>query len=232
MMPVVLLPGMLGDSALWTELIEALVANGRQDLKIHCLRIDTERSVTDAAHAILAAAPDRFALAGHSLGGILALEVVRQAPTRVDRLALISSSAAGPSVAQRTAWAGLGTRVRSGQFEAVVSELTDSMLPAHRRGDRSLVLRSTQMAVSVGPEGILRQLDIQASRPEFFDTLPAIDVPTLVVSGALDLVAPVDRQLELAAGIRSSRHVILEHCGHLAPLEHPAALARELSAWL
>ena len=232
MMPLVLLPGMLGNRSLWSEAIDVMSSHKRQRPVTHHVRTDQERSVTNAAHAILAHAPERFALAGHSLGGILALEVVRQAPTRVDRLALISSSAAGPSHAQRSAWAELSRRVRAGQFEAVVAELACSMLPTSRQADRSLLTHSSQMAISVGPEGMLRQLDIQANRPEYFDTLAAIDVPTLIVSGDLDRVAPVARQDELVAGIRDSRHVIMKRCGHLPPLEQPDALARELSVWL
>ena len=99
--PLVLLPGMLGSARVFAD----VVADPRTTISCRPLRIDLDETVTDAAESVLAAAPPRFALAGHSLGGIVALEVWRRAPQRVTRLALLNSSARPPSDDQLDAWA-------------------------------------------------------------------------------------------------------------------------------
>jgi pimeloyl-ACP methyl ester carboxylesterase len=184
------------------------------------------------AAGVLVTAPERFALAAHSLGAIVALEVVRQAPGRVTRLALLNASARPASEAQLASWSAMRERVEAGDFEGVVRDFAPANLPEARRDDARLVARIEAMAGAVGPRGLLRQLSAQATRPDSRPSLAGIRAPTLVVTGAEDAVCPPGLQEELAAGIPGARHVTIDGAGHMAALEDPAAVAAALEEWL
>ena len=184
--PLVLLPGMLGDASLWDEVAPALTDVAH----VRMARIDLDDSIAGMAATVLAAAPERFALAGHSLGAIVALEIIRQAPRRVTRLALLNASARPADDAQLKMWAGMRDR----EFATVVHAFAE----ANAR-DGTLE-RVEAMAHAVGPRGMRRQLAAQATRPDSRPALPDIVVPTLVLTGAEDRICPRPLQEELAAG--------------------------------
>jgi pimeloyl-ACP methyl ester carboxylesterase len=210
--PVVLLSGMLGDERLWDD-----VAAGIADLaRPWPARIDLDDSVSEMALSVLAAAPPRFALAGHSLGAIVALDIVRRAPERVIRLALLNASARGPSAEQITAWAQARTRTDNGEFDDVADRLA----------------RNARMAATVGPEGFRRQLAAQATRPESRPSLAAIGVPVVVVSGEDDAICPPALQRELVELCPPAELASIPGCGHMAPLEDPDAVIQILRRWL
>ncbi len=225
--PLVMLPGMLGDSTVWDAVAEQLA-----DLvQPWPARIDLEDSVEEAAQAVLAEAPARFALVGHSLGAIVALEIVRTAPRRVSRVALVNASGRGASPEQLATWAGWRGRTRAGEFDAVAAELARLTLPASRRGDAELVAAGERMAARVGGEGFLRQLAAQSTRPQSLDRLAEIDVPVLVVAGALDQVCPPALQQELVDHCPRAWLETVEGAGHMLPLEAPGELAARLRTW-
>ena len=214
--PLVLLSGMLGDATLWDEVAPALTEHAA----VRFARIDLDDAVADMAAGVLACAPERFALAGHSLGAIVALEVVRQAPERVTRLALLNASARPANDAQLEAWAAM----RDGEFGAVTQQF------ALANGGPQHTVEA--MAHAVGPQGLRRQLAAQAARPDSRPSLGAIKVPTLVLTGAQDGICPPELQEELVAGIPDARHAVIEGAGHMAPLDAPAAVAAHLQNWL
>lgn len=225
--PVVLLPGMLETADLWDGVAPALAAVA----PVRLGRIDLDASVEEMAESVLVATPGRFALAGHSLGAIVALEVVRRAPERVTRLALLNSSALAPTEAQLSDWKALATDAREGSFSALVSRYARGILPAHRQDDRRLLARVEAMARSCGPRVLLRQLAAQSARVDARPGLSAITVPTLVISGARDEVCPPARQQELAAAIPGARLEALADVGHLSPFEAPERVSELLAAW-
>ena len=226
--PLVLLPGMLGSARVFADVVSDLA----DTISCRPLRIDLDESVTDAAESVLAAAPPRFALAGHSLGGIVALEVYRRAPHRVTRLALLNSSARPPSDAQLQAWAELRARTEGGAFAEVVADQATTNVGDPGAGRPELVTRWIEIAGDVGGEGLLRQLSVQASRPDARTHVGDIAVPTLVLSGSADTVCPPEIQAELAAAIPGAVHVTIVGAGHMSPLDHPAAVADALRDWL
>ena len=223
--PAVLLSGMLGDETLWDDVAAAL-----PDVDLRCARIDLDDTVQEMARSVLADSPGRFALAGHSLGAIVALEVARQAPERVTRLALVNASGRAASPAQQAIWGDLAGRVTNGEFASVADEQALAGLPENKRD--ALGTRSRAMADTVRAEGLLRQLAAQQVRPDGLVTAAALGVPVLVVGGALDDVCPPDRQRELAEAFADADLVVLEGAGHLVPLEAPAELAQHLRRWL
>ena len=226
--PLVLLSGMLGDGTLWDGVMSAV----NDVVAVRTSRIDLDDSVAEMAESVLAESPEFFALAGHSLGGIVALEIVRRAPERVTRLALLNVSGRAGSEEQQAYWSGLAARVEAGDFTAVADELVVQTLPASRRGEVDLIDWGRRMAACVGPGGLYRQLVAQQTRPESLPSLSGIRVPTLVVSGELDTTCPPQLQEELVTGIPLAKHVVLDGVGHMAPLEAPAAVARVLLDWL
>jgi pimeloyl-ACP methyl ester carboxylesterase len=227
-LPLVLLPGMLGSARVFADVVPAL----GDAVRCRPLRIDLDETVADAAESVLAAAPARFALAGHSLGGIVALAMCRLAPQRIARLALLNSSARPPSAEQLAAWAQLRQRTENGQFEAVVAEQAEANIGDQQPGRDRLVRRWSDIAADVGPEGLLRQLSMQASREDSRTWLEHIDVPTLVLSGAADRVCPPELQAEIVAAVPDATHVTIDGAGHMAVLDHPAEVAAALWRWL
>ncbi len=216
---------MLGDASVWED-----VAAGLIDVAVPQVeRIDLDDSVAEMASTVLAAAPHRFALAGHSLGAIVALEIVRQAPERVTRLALLNTGAHAPSPEQQQTWAALLDRIDDG-FDGIAGQLAAETLPAGRRAD--LLARNEKMAYSIGPDGLRRQLVAQLGRTSYLDEVGGYRVPVLILTGGLDDVSPAERQEELYRSCPQADHVIIADTGHMSPLERPAEVAAALRAWL
>ncbi|MDN5768311.1 MAG: alpha/beta hydrolase [Humibacillus sp.] len=224
---LVLLSGMLGDESLWRGVLQRLDPL----TKPLCLRSDSGATVGAVAAAVLDAAPPSFALAGHSFGGIVALEVQRLAPHRVARLALLSASGRPGSTAQKEGWSTLRERTLAGEFSTVVEELAILTLPQHHRTPE-LVAQGVAMSHVVGASGLLRQLAAQGDRPDSLPRLAGIDVPTAVVIGELDEVCPPDLQHEVARTIPGAVTHIISGAGHMSPLEAPDQVAQVLRTWL
>ncbi len=223
--PLVLLAGMLGDASLWDEI--ALACN---DIVRPCpIRIDLDSSIAELATSVLAQAPVQFVLAGHSLGGIVALEVQRRAPQRVLGLILLNSSGLAPTETQRAAWSAWRDRTAAGEFDEIVSELGRATLAVE---NLSLLERNTRMAATIGPDGFHRQLAAQSTRTDSVTRLAEISVPVLVFSGDQDEICPPARQRELVEACPGARLVEIAGAGHMLPLEAPAAVASELRGWL
>ena len=223
--PLVLLPGMLGTAELWDEIASRLA----DVTPIRFGRIDLDESVEEMAASVLASAPPRFALGGHSLGGIVALAVTRLAPERVTHLAVLNASARPPSDAQKAAWLALEERVATGDFMGLCEAFARQNLASSRPDDEGLHARVEGMALSIGSDGLLRQLSAQRGRGDARPSLGAIGCPTLVVSGALDDISSAELQQELADAIPRSQLETIGGCGHMSPLEAPERVAEFLT---
>lgn len=227
--PLILIPGVLCAGELWRDQVEGL-----GDIA------DPMVSMAHAAHpnipaiaaAILAAAPPRFALAGLSMGGYVAFEVMRQAPGRVSRLALLDTSARTDGPEQTAARRDLIALAEAGRFEAVTDRLLPSFVHPDRAGDQALLARMRADAARVGREGYLRQQAAVMGRADSRPSLAAIQVPTLVLVGRQDARTPPPLAEEIAAGIPGAQLVVIEESGHLPTMERPAETNAALRAWL
>ncbi|HET8726890.1 MAG TPA: alpha/beta fold hydrolase [Alphaproteobacteria bacterium] len=226
--PLLLLPGLLCDSALWAPQRAAL-ADVAETSVADLTRHDSVRAMADS---VLAAAPERFALAGLSMGGYVALEIMRQAPGRVDRLALLDTSARPDTDETAKRRRGLISLARMGRFKGVTPRLLPMLLHPDRLDDGPLTGTVMDMAERVGQAAFIRQQTAILGRPDSRPGLAAIACPTLVLCGRQDALTPLEMSEELAAGIPGADLVVVEDCGHLSTLEKPDGVTECLRAWL
>lgn len=226
--PLIFLPGLLCDDALFAPQVAAL----RDVADPIVMPLTDYASIDDYAADILARAPDRFALAGLSMGGYCALAVARSAAGRMTRLALLNTSARPddpPTLKRRR---GLIALSEMGEFKGVTPKLLPLLLSQKGLQDAALVETITTMAQRVGQPAFVRQQKAIMSRIDSRPFLSAIDAPTLVVAGEHDVLTPPELAEELADGIPSAELLRLPECGHLSTLEQPDAVSAALRRWL
>lgn len=227
-MPTVLVPGLLCTPRLYREQLEALWRLGPVTVADHT----RDDSMTGIARRILAQAPPRFALVGLSMGGYTAFEIVRQAPDRVRKLALLDT-AARPDTAEQTEGRKKQIEMaRGGRLDEIVGMLFPRFVAASRHGDRELETIVRTMAAETGPDAFVRQQTAIMNRIDSRPGLAQIRCPTLVVVGEQDVLTPPDRAAEIAAGIPNAQQLTVAECGHLSTLEQPQVLTRALSEFL
>jgi pimeloyl-ACP methyl ester carboxylesterase len=225
---LVLLPGLLNTPVLWQHQCDTLA-----DLaQITVGDITHAETMNELARGVLARAPERFALAGLSMGGYVALEIIDQAPERVTRLALLDTSAR-PDTPEKTAYREAQMAVaRAGRFDDAVTEAMSHWPHPGRTGEADLMAAMRAMALEVGAEAFARQHTAMAKRPDRRPGLGAIDCPTLILCGRQDEPTPLEGHVEMAAGIPGAALVVIEECGHLTPMERPFAVSAALRYWL
>jgi pimeloyl-ACP methyl ester carboxylesterase len=227
-LPLLLLSGVGCDRALWEhqELHLGRVAD------IHVPDLTGADTVEELARRVLAEAPPRFALAGLSMGGYVALEIMRRAPGRVERLALLDTNAHAdpPEVSQRRRV--LMSLVEDGQYEEVVDLMYPSVVHPARLDDSGVRDVFGAMALRVGAAAFLRQQTAIIERPDSMPDLPGIECPTLILCGRQDMLSVVDVHADMAEAIPGAKLTVVEDCGHLSTLERPQAVTALLHQWL
>jgi pimeloyl-ACP methyl ester carboxylesterase len=226
--PLVLLPGLLCDKALWAAQIEAL----GDIAEITVGDLTQHESFEDMADAVLAQAPPRFALAGLSMGGYASFAIMRRAPERVERLALLDTSGRPDTKQQTQNRLDLIALAERGKFKGVTPQLLPRWIHPDHMKDEGLVKTVTAMTQRVGREAFIRQQRAIMGRPDSRPGLSRITCPTLVLCGREDMATPVEAHREIAADIADSRLTIIEHCGHLSTMEKPGEVNAALRTWL
>lgn len=227
-LPLLLLPGLLNDRRVFAPQIAAL----EPAVEIVVADLTGADTIGALAAGVLAASPPRFALAGFSMGGYVAFEILRQAPERVARLALLDTQArpdAPEQTARREALIGLAA---IGKFKGVTPSLLPQLVHPSRLGDRAVVDPILAMAASVGRDGFVRQQRAIMGRADSRPLLPAIRMPVLVLCGREDRPTPLEASVEMAEAIPGATLAVVDECGHMAPLERPAAVTAALAGWL
>lgn len=210
--PLVMLPGTLCDERLFSPLLDEL------NVAASILPIEGASTASAMASIVLASAPPKFSLCGFSLGAIVALAVVAEAPERVERLALIGCNPGALDPKARAARAELD------QQDFVAASSPPSDLPLRRLVDN--------MADATSAEAYASQTLMTLARPDRRDQLSWIDVPTLVICGERDPICPATLSKQIAGAVPGARLVLVPGAGHYVTLERPEIVAAELSAWL
>lgn len=217
---LVLLSGLLNDTALWQYQITALA----KDFRIVVPKLTGQETVAGLAQHVLQGAGPQFALAGLSMGGYVALEVMRQAPARVTQLALLDTSAR-PDTPEQTARRRVSiAAAEGGNFKGVTQRLLPSLISPSRLADETLKQIIMDMAGRVGNQAFIRQQKAILSRPDSRPFLPAIRTPTMIICGEDDTLTPPSYAAEMADAIPNASLHLLPQCGHLATLEQPEAV--------
>jgi pimeloyl-ACP methyl ester carboxylesterase len=227
-LPILLIPGLGCTARLYTEQMPALWTFGPVTVADH-RRADNMDAI---AGQILEAAPPRFALAGLSMGGYIALAIMRIAPERVAKLALLDTGprADTPEAAEkRKASIALA---RAGKLDDINAMLWPVLVHKDRQGDAALKAIAGGMTVAAGADAFVRQQTAILTRPDSRPGLPAIACPTLVLVGDGDQLTPPALSEEMAGLIPGSRLVVVPDCGHLSTLERPEAVTKALVEWL
>lgn len=232
---LVLVPGLMCDAAVWEPLLPSLSA-------VATCRVVDHGDADDLAlmaRRLLDAAPARFALAGHSMGGRVALEVMRLAPDRVERLALLdtgyrarASGAAGDEEARKRQ--ALLDVARTQGVRAMAQRWVQDMVHPARLADAALIERIVAMFERKSADTFARQIRALLERPDATDVLRRVRVPTLVMCGRADGWAPVSQHEEIAAllppGVAMLR--VVDDAGHMSTMERPGAVADVMLEWL
>ena len=227
-LPIVLVPGLNCSARLYAEQIPALWRFGPVVVADHT----RDDSIAAIARRILAAAPPLFALAGLSMGGYIAFEIMRRAPQRVAKLALMDTGAR-PETAEQTARREAPMALaRAGNLIQVADDLFVFFVHPDRHTDVALRDAVRAMAEDVGAPAYLRQQQAIMARPDSRPGLSAIACPTLILVGAQDRGTPPELAQEIAAGIADSRLVVVPDCGHLSTIERPQAVTKALVEWM
>lgn len=224
---LLLLPGMMCDERLWKRQIEAL------DVNCFVADLMSHDDIPEMAKAILDMAPDSFAAAGLSMGGIVAFELWRRAPQRITHLALLDTNPHADTADKRTMRMDQVQQVLSGQLRKLA---TESLKPAYlakvNRDDQELLDEILAMAMDAG-EAVFRQQSFALQdRADSVATLGTITCPTTVMCGAEDHICPPAYHELMAERIPGARLIIIENCGHLATIEQPDIVTQELQRLL
>ena len=231
--PVVLLPGLACDAAVWTHAREALL---RTRTEVTIAEYGSLDSLGAMAEKVLQEAPPRFAIAGHSMGGRVALEVLRHAAERVAGIALLDTGvrprADGPA----------GDSETTGRHELVqiayergmaqmAARWVQGMIWGPRLHETGLVATVIDMFVRSSAPVFAAQIRALLARPDASALLPGIRCPALVLCGEQDSWAPAERHREMAASIPGAQLVLVPECGHMCTLERPETVTRALLEW-
>jgi pimeloyl-ACP methyl ester carboxylesterase len=225
---VVLASGQLLTEECWTPQIRAL----SPDYDVRLADHTQDDTIEDMAARLLDAAPDRFDLVGHAMGGFVALAAVRQAPARVRSLALLATLASADGPAQTRRREGYIELVEAGAFARVVEERIPLLLHPARLEDRALLAIVRRMAEQTGPEVFLRQQRAIMRRPDSRPHLASISCPVLLLRGRQDAITSLEHQQEMRAAIPDVHLETIDDCGHLLTLERPHAVSARLAEWL
>ncbi len=227
MAPLLLLPGLSNTPELWDEVRAALPVG----IASTALENPAIEDIDAIAAGILAKAPPRFALAGFSFGGYVALAIAAQAMNRIERLALIATGSNADSPEAAASRRRL-IAIAQTDYESVDARMTKFLLHPERVEDPGIREKRLRMSRDYGAARFIAQQRAAMARPTRESVLASIRVPTLIAVGREDRITPLAQHEEMARRVPAAELVVFERCGHLAPLEAPVALARALTNWM
>jgi pimeloyl-ACP methyl ester carboxylesterase len=228
MQPLVVLCGLLCDETIWADIPGRLASVA----DIHIMSFAGFSSLAGMADRVLAAAPPRFALAGHSMGGRVALEVWRQQPQRVSSLALLNTGVHPPRESEFDSRGLLVRLARRHGMAALADHWLPPMMGASQDRIAQVMPALKAMVRRSTVESFAGQMNALLQRPDARPLLPSITVPTLLLSGTNDTWSSLSRHADMQRSVSGSRLVEIAGAGHMSPIERPDAVARAFKSWL
>lgn len=225
---LMLLSGLLCDQSFWTDIPRRLSALAQ----VSVVSFRGFSSITAMAEHVLQHAPEQFALAGHSMGGRVALEIIRAAPRRVTRLALLNTGVHGVRDGEPQSRARLLRIAYEQGMSALAAEWLPPMMGSDTARTAELMPQLTAMIERSTTTAYAEQMSAMLGRPEVMSLLPSIAVPTLLLSGSDDTSSPVSQQQSIRRKIPHATLFEIHGAGHMAPLERPDSVAIALREWL
>lgn len=225
---LVLLPGMMCDARLYQPQVEHF--SPQRDVIV--VDFGTANTITDMAARVLQQAPEQFALAGLSMGGIVAMEVMRLAPERITRLALLDTNPRAEVPEVQAARQPQMDAAKAGKLEQVMREQMIARYFACNTDASQLTEDAVSMALDLGVDVFIAQSQALAARPDQQDTLAKVKVPTLILMGAEDQLCPQDRHDRMAELIPHATYTVIPDAGHIPCLEQPQLTNQALHSWL
>lgn len=226
-LPIVLITGQLLTDAVWQPLLDAW-----RDREVIVADNSSDDRIEDFALRLLDNTPAQFVLVGHAMGGFVAFEVMRRAPERVAKLALISTLASADGPAQTARRQGYIDLVESGNFDQVVEERIPILFPEEKRDDARLLGIARQMAADTGADTFLAQQRAIMARIDSRPRLGEIAVPTLLIWGEKDGITSRAHHDEIAEAIPGARIEVIAGAGHLPTVEAPEVVVPLLTAFI
>ena len=225
---ICLLPGLICSDYVWSSQVRDLESYGVLVVPGY----GPAASITAMAESVLDIMPERVALAGHSMGARVALEIFRMAPERIERIALLDTGVHPRQPGERAKRMRLLETGKRHGMQALVDEWLPPMVHPRRRQDDEFMAPLRQMAVDAGIEQFERQIRALLARPNATSLLSQINCPALVAVGRQDEWSPVEQHEAIAAAIPDADLVVFEDAGHMAPLETPDEVSKALINWL
>ena len=226
--PVVLLPGMMCDARLFAPQIAAMSALH----PVTVMPLVGHAQVSELAYNVLQAAPTAFALMGLSMGGIVAMEIIRQAPQRVTRLALFDTNHLSDTPERANLRNKEIQRVHNGELKAVIRDDMKPNYLAPNENKQAILDLCMSMAQALGPQVFIQQSRALQTRSDQTATLAKINVPTLIACGESDTLCPIERHQFMHELVPNSELQIIKGAGHLPTLEQPAVTTNIFHKWL
>jgi len=228
MAATVLIPGLLCTPQFYAAQLPSLWRAGAVQFANHTCN----ETMPGLARRILGAAPQRFALVGHSMGGYIAFEMLRQAPQRIERVAFLDTSALPDAPEQSERRRQLIEQATHGRYDDVADQLYPNLVHHARLDDAALRETVRQMARDTGAAAFIRQERAIIARADSRPTLAEIRCPTLVLVGEHDALTPPERAEEIAQGVAGAVKVVVPDCGHMCAMERPETVTAALERWL
>lgn len=226
--PLVFLPGLMCDAHLFAGQIAAF----SPDYPVSVMPVGHGERLEEIASSLIHVLPPRFALVGHSIGGMIAMELLRRAPERVTRIALMSTTPLAETPQAAADYEPAIIKLKSGRLQEGVEALVPPGTLAAGTGRQVAMAQLMMMAERVGEGAIIRQVRALQRRRDYQPTLRRCKVPTLLMCGAEDGLTPPKRHDYMAGLIPYAALEVIEGAGHLLPLEQPEATTGALRAWL
>ncbi|MDV7340282.1 alpha/beta fold hydrolase [Terasakiella sp. A23] len=223
-----LLPGMMCDRSLWRHQIETL--SPLYDIRV--ADFTEGDSIEHFADRVMADAPKEFSIAGLSMGGYIAFDLLRRCPERIKRVALLNTSPFADTEDHAAFRKAIAEVARDQGMAQVIETLLPKMIHPSRYEDEELVTQVDAMAYRVGEKGFIRQQTALLNRVDSFADLAKIDCPTLIVVGRQDQLTPLKLSKQMAEEIPQAKLVEIETCGHLSTMEQPEAVSAVLRYWM